>query len=137
MKKQTGIWIDGSKAVIVHLVDGKERVEEVDAEVENNVHHFSDGNAGVHMGSRHLVPEKKFGEREKHELDSYLDTVIKHLKGSDELYVFGPAETRLHLQHKMGSEKSYGDLAARLKAVEPSDYLTHNQIVSQVKRFFM
>lgn len=136
MKKQTGIWIDGSKAVIVHLENGKERVEEVEAEVENKVHHFSDGNPGVYMGGRHLIPEKKFAEREQHELDKYLDGVIRRVTGSDELYVFGPAETRLHLQHKMASDKAYGNLASRLKAVEPSDYLTHNQIVSQVKRFF-
>lgn len=136
MKKQAGIWIDGSKAVIVHLDNGREWVEEIVAEVENRVHHFEEGNPGVFSGSRHLRPEKKFEERRQHELDHYLDDVIQHVTSADELYVFGPAETRLHLQHRMSSDKAFGDMAARLIAVEKADYLTHNQIVSQVRRFF-
>lgn len=136
MKKQTGMWIDGSKAVIISLVDGKEQIERVEAEIENRVHHFGEGNSGVRMGDRHLVPEKRFNERERHQLDNYLEAVLTKVKGADELYVFGPAETRVALQRKLDTDKSYKDLAQRLRAVEPADSMTNNQIVARVKEFF-
>lgn len=136
MKKQTGMWIDGSKAVIISLVDGKEQVDRVEAEIENRVHHFADGDPGVYMGGRHLIPEKRIHERERHQLEQYLDAVLEKVKSADELYVFGPAETRVALQHKLHTDKSYKDLAARLRAVEPADNMTRNQIVARVKEFF-
>ncbi|MBL7850784.1 MAG: hypothetical protein JNN04_07780 [Cyclobacteriaceae bacterium] len=136
MKKQTGMWIDGSKAVIISLIDGKEQIDRVEAEIENRVHHFSDGDPGVYMGGRHLIPEKRINERERHQLDQYLDAVLEKVKSSDELYVFGPAETRVALQRKLDTDKSYKDLAARLRAVEPADNMTKNQIVARVKEFF-
>ncbi len=136
MKKQTGMWIDGSKAVIISLIDGKEQVDRVEAEIENRVHHFADGDPGVYMGSRHLMPEKRIHERERHQLDQYLEAVLDKVKSADELYVFGPAETRVALQRKLDTDKSYKYLAARLRAVEPADSMTRNQIVARVKEFF-
>ena len=136
MKNQTGMWIDGSKAVIITLIDGKERVERVEAEIENRVHHFADGDTGVHMGARHLMPEKRIQEREHHQLDHYLAAVLDKVKGADELYVFGPAETRVVLQRKLETDKAYHDMLPRLRAVEPADNMTKNQIVARVKEFF-
>ena len=137
MKNQTGMWIDGSKAVIITLIDGKEQVDRVEAEIENPVHHFGEGNQGVLMGTRHLMPEKRIQEREHHQLDQYLDAVLNKVKSADELYVFGPAETRVALQRKLETDKSYRELLPRLRAVEPADNMTKNQIVARVKEFFM
>lgn len=137
MKNQTGMWIDGSKAVIITLIDGKEQVDRVEAEIENRVHHFADGDPGVHMGARHLMPEKRIQEREHHQLDQYLDAVLNKVKSADELYVFGPAETRVALQRKLETDKSFRDMLPRLRAVEPADNMTRNQIVARVKQFFM
>jgi hypothetical protein len=36
-EKQTGIWIDSTKAIIVSLEDGKEAVTEIQSELENRV----------------------------------------------------------------------------------------------------
>ena len=135
MKKQTGIWIDGTKAVIVTLVDGKERIDEIESEIENRVHHFGDGDAGSFMGSRHINNDKKFDERKKNQFDHYLDTVLEKVKGTDELYVFGPAGTRTMLQKKVDANE-FQALSGKLLAVEPSDSLTSNQIVARVKKYF-
>lgn len=136
MINQTGMWIDGSKAVIITLVNGKERIDQVEAEVENPVHLYGEGDHGVRMGSRHLAPEKKFDERKKNQRDQYLDTVLDKVKSTDELYLFGPAETRVLLQHKIDSEKAYKTLSGKLRAVEPADTLTPKQIVAKVKKFY-
>jgi hypothetical protein len=63
-EKQTGIWIDSTKAIIVSLEDGKEAVTEIQSELENRVYHDKEGDkgsffAGQHIDSQnHLTNEK-------------------------------------------------------------------------------
>jgi len=132
-KNQTGIWIDGSKAIIISLNEGKEVVREIDAEIENAVHHANEGDKGSFMGSHHINNEKKFEERKKNQIDQFLSKVITEIKTADELFVMGPAELKLKLRTKIESDKL---MAPRLKAVETSEQLTMNQCVAKVKKFF-
>lgn len=134
MKKQTGIWIDTSKAIIVSLDGGKEKISEIDSEVENSVYHNKEGNKGIFSGSHHSNSESKFDAREKEELDFFIKKVLDYVKKSDELYFFGPGETKTRLERIIQD----GNLIApeKLKAVETSDKMTINQIASKVKSFY-
>jgi hypothetical protein len=62
MKKQTGIWIDSTKAIIVSLEDGKEAVTEIQSELENRVYHDKEGDKVSLLDSiltqNHLTNEK-------------------------------------------------------------------------------
>jgi hypothetical protein len=46
MKKQTGIWIDSSKAIIVTLEKDKEEITEIQSDLENRVYHDKEGDKG-------------------------------------------------------------------------------------------
>ncbi len=135
MEKQVGIWIDTKKAIIVTL-DGqkKERITEIDSEVENRVYHQKEGNKGTFSGSHHSNSETKFENRKKEEMDYYLNAVIAYIKGSDYLYIFGPAETKTILEKKFLEGKSNSKI--NLKAVETADKMTLNEIVAKVKDFY-
>lgn len=135
MEKQVGIWIDSKKAIIVTL-DGqkKEKITEIDSAVENSVYHNKEGNKGTFSGSQHSDSETKFENRKKEEMDYYLNAVISYIKGSDYLYVFGPAEAKIKLEQKLREEKSLGKI--NLKAVETSENMTLNEIVAKVKDFY-
>lgn len=76
---------------------------------------------------RTLMREKK------NQIDNFLKQVTEHIKNSDELYVFGPAEIKLKLKDKI---ESNGKLSAKLKSVETADSMTLNQVVAKVKEFF-
>ena len=130
---QTGIWIDGTKAIIVSLTGGKEVVNEINSDIDNAVHHKGEGDKGSFMGGRHVNNEKKHSERKKHETDRYVTNVINAVKASDELYVFGPAELKTVLKNKINEDP---DLSAKLKAVESSEAITLNQCVAKVKDFY-
>lgn len=134
MKRQTGIWIDTSKAIIVALNGEKEKITEIDSDVENSVYHNKEGNKGTFSGSHHSSSETKFDNRKKEQLDNFLDDVITFVKGSDELYVFGPAETKIRLEQKINEEKSIE--AGKLKSVETADKMTLNEVVAKVKKFY-
>lgn len=135
MKRQTGIWIDTSKAIIVTLEGGKdEKISEIDSDVENSVYHDKEGNKGTFSGGHHGNSESKFENRKKEQIDFFIKEVLAYVKGADELFVFGPAETKIRLEQKIQDEKLF---ANKLKAVETADKMTLNEIVAKVKKFYV
>jgi hypothetical protein len=134
MKKQTGIWIDSTKAIIVTLEDGKEAVSEIQSDLENRVYHDKEGDKGSFFGSQHIDSQKSFDERKKHQINSYFKDIISIVNDSDELYIFGPAETKTKLEQKINAEKSA--IASKLKSVETADSMTSNQIIAKVKKYY-
>ncbi|NGY36600.1 hypothetical protein FQU23_003630 [Flavobacterium sp. XN-5] len=134
MKKQTGIWIDSKKAVIVTLEDGKEAVSEIQSDLENSVYHDKEGDKGSFFGGQHIDSQKTFDERKKHQINNYLKDVIASISESDELYIFGPADTKTKLEKRINEEKS--TIASKLKSVETADSMSSNQIIAQVKKFY-
>ncbi len=49
-KKQTGVWIDSSQAIIITLFDGKENITEIKSGIENKVYHDDEGHKGTFSG---------------------------------------------------------------------------------------
>ena len=135
MKKKTGIWIDHKKAVIVSLNGEKEKITEIESTIENAVYHEKEGHKGTFSGSHHGNNETKFDERKKNHLNDFLKEVIAEVKETDELYVFGPAETKTKLEQKIYAEKTFD--SSKLKSVETANSnMTSNQIVAMVKKFY-
>lgn len=67
-------------------------------------------------------------------MNYYLKSVMKYIKSSDYLYLFGPGETKIKLGQLLRDEKSLDKI--NLKAIETSDNMTLNEIVAQVKAFY-
>lgn len=133
MKNNVGIWIDGTKAVIVDLKT--DSVKEIAASIDNKVHHeSSEGDKGNFVGSgHHINNEKKFDERKKHQVHAYLKEVMGAIKGAEGVYIFGPAEMKTHLKTEIENDHA---LSKALLACESADKLTDNQIVAAVKKYF-
>jgi hypothetical protein len=132
MKNNMGVWIDGSKAVIVNLAN--DSIVQVQAEIDNNVHHGHEGDKGAFIGGgRHVNNEKTFDERRKHQTDHYIKNVISELKTADSVFVFGPSEMKHHLKTQIENDRY---LATRLSAVVSADKMTENQIIAAVKKHF-
>lgn len=134
MKKQIGIWIDSSRAIIVTLADGQKQLTEIESDIENRIYHEKEGDKGSFMGSRHINNEKNFEERKIQQINRYLKNVLQTVKDADELYVLGPADIKLKLKHKIESDN---ELASKLKSVETADSMTNNQVLAKVKEFFL
>ena len=134
MEKQTGIWIDGSKATIITLSNGSEQVHTIESQLENRIYHDKEGDKGSFMGAHHISHEKKFEERRKHQLNNFLKEITSFVADTSELYVFGPAETKIELKKMIGDNKT---LAKTLKKIESADHMTQNQIIAKVKDFYL
>lgn len=134
-KKQTGVWIDSSKAIIVTLFDGSENITEVQSGIENRIYHDYEGSKGAFAsGNRYGSNETKFDDRKKNQLDHFLKDVLLQVKESDELYIFGPAETKSKLEQKIYNEK-FIDFH-KLKSVETASGMSPNQILANVREFY-
>lgn len=133
MNCKTGIWIDGSKAIIVKLNNSTESVVELKSNIETAVHHENDRDKAVFMGKKHITQEKKFEERKKHQTTEFLKNVLETSKNSGELFVFGPSNLKTQLKDFILKDKL---LAGKLKAVEKADSMTLEQIIAHVKAFF-
>ena len=134
MKRQTGIWIDSSKAIIVALDGDTEKITEIDSEVENDVYHNREGNKGTFNGGHHSTNESQFEARKEEQLNYFIKSVLSYVKKSDELIVFGPAQTKTKLEQKL--MKDHLIEPGKLKAVETADKMTLNQIVEKVRRYY-
>ena len=135
MKNQTGIWIDTSKAVIVTLNGAVEKITELKSDVENKIYHDKEGNKGTFSGIHHSTSENKFKERKNHDIDNFLKEILTKVKNTDEICIFGPAETKRKLEQKMIADKSFDSSKLKLVDTTSSD-LTQNQIVAKVKAFY-
>ena len=133
-KKQTGVWIDSSQAIIITLFDGKENITEIKSGIENKVYHDDEGHKGTFSGSRHGFNEQKFNERSKNQLNSFLNNVLSQVKESDELFIFGPAETKTKLQDIIYHQKLID--IHKLKSVQTASKMPPNQILANVKDFY-
>ena len=133
--RQTGIWIDTSRAILVTLHEGKENITGIGSVIENSIYHDHGGSKGAFMGRQHVNDERKFEERRKHQMNDFLDEVLQHAKDADELYVFGPAGTKTEFTKKISGNKQNPSL--KLKAVETADKMSLNKIVAKVKKFYL
>ena len=134
MKKQTGVWIDGSKAIIISIQNKTVTTVEHSSGIENHIYHRDEDDEGAMMGSHHLNYERKFEERKKVETEQFLDKVINELRTSDEIIIMGPSEMKIHLKKKIEQNKI---LQSKLIGVAATNRLTVNQCLARVKEFYM
>ncbi|MDP1800726.1 MAG: hypothetical protein Q8L81_05210 [Bacteroidota bacterium] len=133
MKKQIGIWVDSKKAVIVTLQNGEEKTDIIESNLENRIYHEKEGDKGTFNGVHHSNNEKKFEERRKHQMNDFLKQITTHISNADEIYIFGPAETKIKLKTEIENDNN---LIEKLTKVETSEQITTKQIVAKTKKYF-
>jgi len=122
MKKETGLWIDHRKAVIVFVSDEGEEIQEITSNLEGHVR-FSGGTS--EDGSPEDVRDRQFSNQ----LSSYYDEVIAVIRDSDSIQIFGPGEAKGELKNRLENK----DLAGRILSVETADKMTDRQIAAKVR----
>lgn len=133
-KIQTGIWIDGSKAIIISFSEGEKTVTEIEAEIDNPKYHEKEGDKGTFVGTHHVNKEKNFEERRRNQTEAFLEEVLDSLVNTDEIYIFGPGEIKVQLKKKIINNKNR--IKGKLMAMDTADYISLNQMVAQTKEFY-
>jgi hypothetical protein len=123
MKKETGLWIDHRKAVIVIVSDEGEEVQEITSNLEGHVR-FSGGSS--EDGSPEDVRDRQYGNQ----LSGYYDEVIAVIRDADSIQIFGPGEAKGELKKRLEGK----GLDVRIVSVETVDKMTDRQIAARVRQ---
>jgi hypothetical protein len=131
--KQTGVWLDKDRALIVTIENSEENLKIIPSNIE---HYHVYGGSGTRFkgGPQDVVQDSKYLEREKHQLKAYFKEIVSTISNTDALLIFGPAETFEKFEKELNL--NYKDLSTKIKAVKKADSMTNNQVISRVRKFF-
>ena len=131
--KKVGIWLDKKEALGVVLEDGKERIFNINSDLD-----FFNPKGGsrskTRWGPQDVVQDSKYMEREKHQLKNYFDRIAETVEDVDELAIFGPAEAPEKLMAEL--KDSHPELAEKVTTCKKADSMTKNQFAALVKQTF-
>lgn len=133
MKKQSGIWIDRKKAVIVRLIGKGQELKIVDSSIEGRERVPGEKKMFARFNYQFPNFKSKKEKRDAHEIHNYLKRVVDEIKDTDEVVIFGPAQMKTELEKYILDESSHLPVIRR---VETTDDMTENEKVAWVKNFF-
>lgn len=132
--RKVGIWIDRKNAHMVFLTSKGEEMYTVTSELEFFRPKGGSRTPNARWGPQDVVQDSKYLERHKHQLRKYFSSVAEHLKATDSIVLFGPADTAALLRSDL--ELHHRDLASGITAVEKADSMTENQVRAWVRDHF-
>ena len=131
-KEQAGIWLDSRQAFVIRLKKGTAEVQRIESDIHTG--EVKGGSrSSTPWGPQLSVSESKWLERRKHEEKAYLNKVKAALEDLDELYIFGPAEMKMHFEKLLLSDRNFKPV---ILALETADSMTEPQMIAQVKAFY-
>lgn len=132
MKHQTGIWINQRKAILITFLNGEVEVRTIVSNVEN---YYVVGSAHfkIFYGPMDVVSEKEYLERHNYQLNKYFQKILNAVKNVDELYIFGPEDTKYKLLDVFNKNK---ELSLKVRNVETVDSMTERQMIAWARKAF-
>ena len=133
MKKNIGVWLDTEKAYIITIEDNGARVDKIESEIESRLRFKGETKAYSRMGNQFINPATKITHKRRHQLKHYFESITDHLSDAEEIYLFGPAETKVHLAKHISKEPILKD---RIRKIESEDHISEKQMIACVKKVF-
>jgi len=131
--KKIGIWIDKRKAKIISIEDREEHLHTIASGIED--FHVKGGSGTKFKGGpQDVVQDRKYLEREKHQLTAFFKAIASYITGAGAIVIFGPAQTG----EKLCKEflEKYPSLHRKLKGLEKADSMNDNQLVAWVRDYY-
>ncbi len=135
MRKQTGVWIDGTQAYVITFYEGEEveYFEVIPALIENRIYHAGEGDKGSWSGTTHIAKEKKFDQKKRHQIKRYLQRILPYLEDSEQLFIMGPGAMKNKL---LTAVQNHYATNPKILEVVTANKLTKNQMIVRVKEVF-
>ena len=131
--KNTGVWLDKNIAYIITLNNTKKTLKTIPSNIDDfHVH----GGSGTRFkgGPQDVVQDKKYLERERHQLSLYFKNITSEIENVDALVLFGPVETSEKFSKKL--QENYPNISKKIKGVIKTDSMTENQLKAWVVNFY-
>ena len=130
---KVGIWIDKRNAKIVSVETGNERFDTIVSNIED--FHVGGGSGSkLKGGPQDVVQDRKYLEREKHQLAEFFKDIVKNVAGADAIVIFGPAQTGQKLYNELLEKHS--QFRHKKISIEKADNMTDNQLIAWVRNYY-
>jgi stalled ribosome rescue protein Dom34 len=131
---KTGIWLDKKVAyVISDDLNGHQTMEVIFSKVE--IFHVHGGSGTRRKGGpQDVVQDRRYLERENHQLKNYFKEIVGHIKDCDQVVIYGPAETGQKFKKEL--DQNYESLALLVSEVVITDSMSKNQMKALVRDYF-
>ncbi|WP_372751843.1 hypothetical protein [Labilibaculum sp.] len=133
MKKNIGVWLDTEKAYVITIQDASAKLEKIESGIESRARFKGETKAYSRMGNQFINPATKLTQKRRHQLKHYFEKITDCLVEAEEIYLFGPAETKVHLAKHISKETM---LKNRIRKIESEDHLSEKQMIACVKKEF-
>ncbi|MEI6847188.1 MAG: hypothetical protein WCK32_03985 [Chlorobiaceae bacterium] len=135
MKKNTGLWIDHKKALLVSIEGDNAHVQSIESGADSHFKPSGGWKAGGTSVAQSVSKEHSVEESLKHQYRAFYKKIIALLSDSTGIVIFGPGEAKIELANEISKNNSA--LQEKVIAVEPCERLTENQFIAKVKAFFI
>lgn len=130
--KKVGIWLDQKEAQIISVSETGVETNEIQSGIED-FHPKGGSKSKNPWGPVETVSEKKYLERNKNQEKEYFKNILNTIKGTEGVYLFGPAETKNRLADYLTEQTAF---PIKVLGKATADSMTVNQKIAAVKSFF-
>ena len=132
MKKEVGLWIDHTKAVIVTVTGKKEETRQVRSNIEKFVRFSGGSYASPLFGTCNIAGAGKQDRNFLSFLSTYYDGVVSQIRHADSIWIFGPGEAKGELEKRLQRD----ELKVNIVGIETVEKMTDRQIAVKVIRHY-
>jgi hypothetical protein len=132
MKTTVGLCIDHRKAVIVAVMDKREKIKLIISKVENQPGRFAGVRSTTPYESQQVRADDSRERKFTGHLKIYYDAVIACIRDAESILIFGPGEAKGELQKRIKKTK----LGGLIVAIEAGYKMTDHQVAAKVRRYF-
>ena len=132
MTKQTGLWIDHKRAVILTLNGRNESLQVVESGVGRHISYRGVNRSRMPYSTQYQKGDDQLDNQFNGHLNKYYEKVLVQLRDADAVWIFGPGEAKSELEKRLTRRRSQ----VQIDGVESADKMTDRQIAAKVRRHF-
>jgi len=132
MKREVGLWIDHTKAIVVTIMGEKEETRHVHSNIEKFVYFSGGSHAGPLFGTCNISEKGKQDREFMNFLDAYYEGIFSLIRYADSIWIFGPGKAKGELERYIQHNIYNGHLAG----IESMEKMTDRQIAAKVQQHY-
>ena len=130
MKREVGLWIDHTKAIIVIITGGKEETRHVHSNIGKYVYFSGGSNASPLYGTCNISEKGKQDREFMNFPDAYYECVFSLICFADSVWIFGPGKAKGELERYIKHSLFHGQIVG----IESMEKMTDRQIAAKVQQ---
>ena len=133
MKKNIGIWIDTSQAVIVELLNSELTIKTIESNIDTRERIPGESKKYGRFGGQYLTYEKNRENKKIAQTNQFLKILLQEIENCEAIVLFGPSIMKTIFEKEI---KNNLNTIHKLVGVFDADSMTENQVVAWVKDFY-